>query len=120
MPWRQPVTTRLDYPFQVRPLGDEDGGGYLIEFPDLPGCLSDGETVEEAIANGLDALQSWIATASEFGDPIPPPSRLPEDAYSGRWNMRAKAEGVSLNTLAVTLLAEGLGRRARDDDQRAA
>ncbi len=126
------MTTRLDYPFQVRPLGDEDGGGYLIEFPDLPGCLSDGETVEEAIANGLDALQSWIATASEFGDPIPPPSRLPEDAYSGRWNMRApkslhrrlaeraKAEGVSLNTLAVTLLAEGLGRRARDDDQQAA
>jgi antitoxin HicB len=126
------MTTGLDYPFQVRPLPEEDGGGYLIEFPDLPGCLSDGATIEEAIANGADALWSWIATAREFGDPVPPPSQSSDEAYSGRWNMRApkslhrrlaeraKAEGVSLNTLAVTLLAEGLGRRGRDDGQRAA
>jgi antitoxin HicB len=126
------MATRLDYPFQVRPLTTEEGGGYLIEFPDLPGCLSDGETVEEAIANGADALRSWLATAREFNDAIPPPSRPSDDAYSGRWNMRvprslhrrlaerAKSEGVSLNTLALTLLAEGLGRRARDDGARAA
>ena len=126
------MTTGPDYPFQVRPLAEEDGGGYLIEFPDLPGCVSDGATIEEAIANGADALQSWMATAREFGDPIPPPSQPSDEAYSGRWNMRvpkslhrrlaerAKAEGVSLNTLAVTLLAEGPGRRTRDDDQRAA
>jgi antitoxin HicB len=119
-------------PFQVRPLTDEDGGGYLIEFPDLPGCLSDGETIEEAIANGADALQSWIATAREFGDRVPPPSPHSDESHSGRCNLRlpkslhrrlaerAKAEGVSLNTLAVTLLAEGLGRPAGDDDQRAA
>ena len=124
--------TRLDYPFQVRPLADEEGGGYLIEFPDLPGCLSDGATIEEAVENGADALRSWIGTAKEFGDPVPPPPRPSDETYSGRWNMRvpkslhrrlaerAKAEGVSLNTLAVTLLAEGLGRRGRDDDRRAA
>jgi len=126
------MTTSLDYPFQVRPLAEEDGGGYLIEFPDLPGCLSDGATIEEAVENGADALRSWIATAQEFGDPVPPPSRPSDEAYSGRWNMRvpkslhrrlaerAKAEGVSLNTLALALLAEGLGRRARDQGQRAA
>jgi len=126
------MANNLDYPFQVRPLTEEEGGGYLIEFPDLPGCLSDGATIEEAIANGADALQSWIATAREFGDPIPPPSRPSDDAYSGRWNMRvpkslhrrlaerAKAEGVSLNTLAITLLAEGLGRGTRDNGQRTA
>ena len=125
--------TGLDYPFRVRPLSEEEGGGYLIEFPDLPGCMSDGATVEEAVANGADALRSWLLTAKEFGDPIPPPSRPGDDgAYSGRWNMRAprslhrrlaeraKAEGVSLNTLAVTLLAEGLARREHDDGQRAA
>jgi len=67
------MATRFDYPFQVRPL-TEEGGGYLIEFPDLPGCLSDGETIEEAIANGADALRSWIGTARAAGDPIPPPS----------------------------------------------
>ena len=124
------MAIRLDYPFQVRPLTEEEGGGYLIEFPDLPGCMADGETIDEAIANGADALRSWIATAEEFGDPVPPPSRRSDEAYSGRWNMRVprslhrrlaeRAEGVSLNTLALTLLAEGLGRRARDDDQRAA
>jgi antitoxin HicB len=126
------MASRLDYPFQVRPLTAEEGSGYLIEFPDLPGCLSDGETIEEAIAHGADALRSWLDTAGEFGDPIPPPSRASDEAYSGRWNMRmpkslhrrlaerAKAEGVSLNTLALTLLAEGLGRRDHGDDQRAA
>jgi antitoxin HicB len=49
------MATRLDYPFQVRPLTDEEGGGYLIEFRDLPGCLSDGETIEDAIRNGHGA-----------------------------------------------------------------
>jgi antitoxin HicB len=121
------MATELDYPFRVRRLGDDEGGGYLVEFPDLPGCISDGATIEEAIANGGDALRSWIATAQEFGDPVPPPSPPEDEAYSGRWNLRvpkslhrrlaerAKAEGVSLNTLTVSLLAEALGRRGRDD-----
>lgn len=39
-------TNILDYPFTIRHLSKEDGGGYLIEFPDLPGCMSDGETIE--------------------------------------------------------------------------
>lgn len=125
------MAIKLEYPFQVRPLTAEEGGGYLIEFPDLPGCLSDGGTIEEAIANGADAMRSWIETARELGDVVPPPSRS-DAAYSGRWNLRvprslhrrlaerAKAEGVSLNTLTVSLLAEGLGRRTRGDDQQAA
>lgn len=71
------MATGLDYPFTVRPLTAEEGGGYLIEFPDLPSCLSDGATIEEAIANGADALRSWIETARELDDPIPPPSRRP-------------------------------------------
>jgi antitoxin HicB len=112
-----------DYRFTVRPLSEEEGGGYLVEFPDLPGCMSDGETVEEAIANGEDAKRCWIAAMKEAGRPIPPPSVEPAEGYSGKWQLRApkslhrrlaeraKREGVSLNTLAVTLLAEGLGER---------
>jgi hypothetical protein len=46
----------VPYRFTVRPLPEEEGGGYLIEFPDLPGCMSDGETIEEAITNGIDAI----------------------------------------------------------------
>jgi antitoxin HicB len=112
-----------DYRFTVRPLSDDEGGGYLVEFPDLPGCMSDGETVEEAVANGQDAKASWIAAMTEAGRPIPAPTLEPTEPYSGKWQLRApkslhrklteraKREGVSLNTLAVALLAEGLGAK---------
>jgi antitoxin HicB len=111
----------IEYRFTVRPLTEDEGGGYLIEFPDLPGCMSDGETIEEAIANGEDAQRGWIAAMMEAGRPIPSPSVEPTESYSGKWQLRApkslhrrlaeraKREGVSLNTLVVTLLAEGLG-----------
>lgn len=116
---------RLDYPFTIRPLTKAEGGGYLIEFPDLPGCMSDGETPEEAIRNGRDALRSWISAMRQAGRPIPRPSL--RETYSGKWQMRipkslhrrlsqrARAEGVSLNTLATTLMAESLGRRTASD-----
>jgi antitoxin HicB len=112
-----------DYRFTVRALSDDEGGGYLVEFPDLPGCMSDGETVEEAVANGQDAKASWIAAMTEAARPIPPPTLEPTEPYSGKWQLRApkslhrklaeraKREGVSLNTLAVALLAEGLGAK---------
>lgn len=49
------------YPFEacahvVEPLTEEDGRGYLITFPDLPGCMSDGETETEAVLNARDAF----------------------------------------------------------------
>ena len=53
--------------FAIRPLPDNEGGGYLIEFPDLPGCMSDGERVEEAIANGLDVMRGWSAAMRAEG-----------------------------------------------------
>lgn len=54
-----------------------EGDGFLIVYPDLPGCMSDGATIEEAIANGRDAVKTWILTAREFGDPIPIPKQRP-------------------------------------------
>jgi antitoxin HicB len=110
-----------DYPFTIRPLATEDGGGYLIEFPDVPGCISDGEAPEEAIANGRDALKSALLTMKEFGDPIPKPGK--SAASSGQWRQRvpkslhsrltarARQEGVSLNALVTAMIAEGLGKR---------
>jgi antitoxin HicB len=68
-----------EYRFTVRPLTEDEGGGYLIEFPDLPGCMSDGETIEETIANGEDAKRGWIAAMKEAGRPIPPPSVEPAE-----------------------------------------
>jgi antitoxin HicB len=61
---------RIDqYPFTVRPLSVDDGGGYLVEYPDIPGCIADGETPEEAIAEGKDALRCALLTMMEFKDP---------------------------------------------------
>jgi antitoxin HicB len=104
----------VPYPFEVRPLSKDEGGGFAISFPDLPGCSSDGDTPEEAIANGRDALASWLAAAKEFGQEIPKPfsavsgrfvQRIPRSLHA-RLIERAKAEGVSLNTLVVALVAE--------------
>lgn len=45
----------------MKPLSkEEEGGGWLISFPDLVGCMSDGETPEEAIENGKDDIKCWI------------------------------------------------------------
>ena len=80
-------TSRLkDYPFTVHPLAKEEGGGYLIEFPDLPGCISDGETPEDAIRNGQDALKSYLLTLKEFSRPAPSPGTT--SGASGQWRQR--------------------------------
>jgi predicted RNase H-like HicB family nuclease len=78
-----------EYRFTARLLSGDEGGGYLIEFPDLPGWMSDGETIEEAITNGEDAKRCWIAAMNEAGRPIPPPSVEPAEGYSGKWQLRA-------------------------------
>ena len=63
----------IGYQPKINILTTEEGGGYLIEFPDLPGCISDGDTIDEAIANGRDAILCWIETAKQHGDVIPQP-----------------------------------------------
>ena len=110
-----------DYPFTIKELSEDDGGGVLIEFPDLPGCMSDGETIEEAIVNGADAVKAWITVAKERGITIP--SSYNDEKMSGKWVQRvpkslhaklarqAQQEQVSLNTLVVSLLSESLGIR---------
>ena len=62
-----------DYAVVIEPLSDEDGGGYLATVPDLPGCMSDGETREEAARNVDDAIASWIEEAQVIGRAVPIP-----------------------------------------------
>ena len=62
------------YPFEVRALTEDDGGGYLISFLDFSECSSDGETPKEAIRNGMDALVATIAALEDMGLPIPEPA----------------------------------------------
>lgn len=46
-------------------------GGYLVEFPDLPGCLTEGETLRDALKNAREALSGWLFVAIKHGDEIP-------------------------------------------------
>ncbi|MBE0504884.1 MAG: type II toxin-antitoxin system HicB family antitoxin [Desulfuromonadales bacterium] len=113
------------YMHEVAPLSTADGGGFVITFPDLPGCMSDGETIEEAFTNGRDAFSAWIAATIDMGRQVPPPvsrpaelldvsgkfvARLPKSLHA-RLAVRAREEGVSLNSLVQTYIAEGLGHR---------
>jgi len=119
------------YPFEayahiIEPLSAEEGGGFLITFPDLPGCMSDGETEAEAIANGRDAFLCWVSAVADMGKTIPSPTfrtavtapvessgkfvqRVPKSIHA-QLAARARQEGVSLNSLVLTFIAEGLGR----------
>jgi predicted RNase H-like HicB family nuclease len=51
----------------------KDDDAYVAEVPELPGCMAHGETYEAALGNVKDAIQLWLDTANEFGDPIPEP-----------------------------------------------
>jgi antitoxin HicB len=66
--------------FEIRPLTTQEGGGYLVEFPEYPGCIADGESPEEAIREGRDALTSYLQTLEELRRPVPKTG----DVYSGQ------------------------------------
>lgn len=110
----------LNYPYNIETLPEEDGGGFFITYPDLPGCVSDGDTLEEVISMGEDAKKAWIETRLEQGLDIPEP--YTGENYSGRITVRtpkslhrdlikqAEKEGVSLNQYLVYLLSKGSGK----------
>lgn len=108
----------LSYPFNVI-TGDD--GGYVILFPDLPGCVTQVESPEVIGPMAEEARRLWITTEYEAGESIPLPSRARD--YSGRFNVRiprslhkrladmADREGVSLNQLVLALLSRGEAER---------
>jgi len=66
--------TPFDYAVVIERLPDSDGGGYVAYVPDLPGCMSDGSSREDAARNVQDAIACWIEAATELGRPIPHPT----------------------------------------------
>jgi len=97
-----------DYPFEIRTLSADEGGGFLISYPDFSECISDGETVEDAVANGWEALSGMIVALEALGHPVPAPNsggvasgkfvaRAPKTIHA-RPATRAKSKGGSLNT----------------------
>lgn len=110
---------KLTYPLTVRP--DIDDGGYIVEFPDLRYCVGTGDTIEEAINDGILAKDEWIKAAYEASITIPEPGA--SDEYNGRITLRipkslhrmvvemAKREGVSANQYLSHLISIGIGKK---------
>lgn len=114
----------FSYPFEIRPLKEEEGGGYLISFPDFNECISDGETPEEAIKNGFDALQETINTLKSKGFSIPQPfrnlskkdhitSQISDNLYQ-RLEKLAQKNSMTINSLINSLLEESLNKKEGD------
>ena len=127
------VAEYLKLPYTITMVYDRSGGppAWVVGVEELQGCLSQGDTPEEAIAMIHEAMELWIGGTLEDGDEVPPPKdHFPE--YSGKFQVRlpvglhgklaavAKEQEVSLNQLVTAILAEGVGWRpagARTSDR---
>lgn len=113
------MKTLADYEktsYRMEVVEDFDEGGVVVSFPDLPGCITCGETLEEALLNAKDAKKAWLKAALESGVEIPSPDSL--EKYSGQFKLRiprslhkslvehSKKEGISMNQYCVYLLSK--------------
>ena len=101
--------------YRMEIVEDKDEGGFVVSYPDLPGCITCGETIESAVSNAQDAKRVWIEAALEEEIPIFEPDNL-ED-YSGQFKLRiprslhrllaehSKKEGISMKQYCVYLLS---------------
>lgn len=112
------MKTLNDYmalPYRLEIVEDQEEGGFVVSYPDLPGCITCGDTIEDAMNNAKDAKKAWIEAALEEGIEINEPDSI-ED-YSGQFKLRipktlhrtlalnAKREGISMNQYCVYLLS---------------
>lgn len=61
------------FKYEIIVYWSSEDGVFVAEVPELPGCMAHGDTNEAAMRNANEAIQLWIDTATEFGDPIPEP-----------------------------------------------
>jgi antitoxin HicB len=118
-----------DYEFEIRRIKAEDGGGYTITFPDLPGCRSDGETPSEAENNGREAFETWMDSCIADGRDVPTPGtrdespakflqRVPKYVHAQLVDVSGQ-QGVSVNSLVTGFIIAGLERIQIQMDQAA-
>ena len=67
--------TTPTFRYEIAALPEIEGGGYVAVALDLPGCMSDGATVEEALDNLQDAAACWLEEAQAIGRPVPAEAR---------------------------------------------
>ena len=83
------MKTLNDYmalPYRLEIVEDQEEGGYVVSYPDFPGCITCGDTIEDAMNNAKDAKKAWIEAALEDGIEINEPDSI-ED-YSGQFKLR--------------------------------
>ncbi len=103
-------------PYKMEIIPDTDEGGYVVSFPELPGCISVGDSLDEAIANAMDAKREWLLSCLDDGATIPLPDSI--ENYLGQFKLRipkslhksladhSKAEGISMNQYCLYLLSK--------------
>ncbi len=113
------VADYMNLPYTIELQRDAEAG-WFVRIQELPGCMSQGDTAEEALAMIQDAMTGWLEVAIEEGLSIPEPR--PEEDYSGKFVVRvpkslhrdlalaAEREGASLNQFINTTLARAVGR----------
>jgi antitoxin HicB len=106
----------LEITYPLRLIPDPDGG-YVFEYPDLPGCLGQIDSLDDLAEHAEEARRLWLETAYDLGKSIPLPAQ--REDFSGKFVVRipktlhrqltetAEAEGVSLNYYVGTLLERG-------------
>lgn len=106
----------MKMPYKLEIIPDTEESGYVASYPELPGCITCGETIASAVANAEDAKKEWFLAAIEEKIEIAEPERA--DSYSGQFKLRlpktlhktlaedSKKEGVSMNQYCVYLLAK--------------
>ena len=95
---------KLIYPAVFYPFSD-GSGGYTVEFPDLPGCVTEGNDLEEAFEMAIDAASGWVLDELEEGNEIPKAS-----AYA---DVKPRENGqVNIVLLDMDKYAEQYGEKA--------
>ena len=106
----------MKLPYKIEIVPDTDEGGFVASFPELPGCITSGETISEVLANADDAKRAWIEAALEERMTVPEP--IKEAEYSGQFKLRipkslhkslaehSKQEGISMNQYCIYLLSK--------------
>lgn len=105
----------LKLPYKMEIIPDTEEGGFTVSFPELPGCITCGDTLSAALDNADDAKKAWLEAAITDGLSVPEPDSL--DDYSGQFKLRipkslhkqlsehSKTEGISMNQYCLYLLS---------------
>ena len=109
----------LSLPYKLEIIPDTEEGGFCASYPELPGCVTCAETMEQVIANALDAKKNWLKAALEDGVAIQLPQKERSlNEYSGQFKLRipkslhkalaehSKKEGISMNQYCLYLLSK--------------